>query len=92
MVEWRTKSCQSFMLGLTLILLDSAVSTIGISVSTSVRDCAAASESSFFDASIGPAIVHRKEPGFCALSGAWQPRGSADRTSAGRAGGQFARR
>ena len=23
----------------------------------------------FFDASIGPAIVHRKEPGFCALSG-----------------------
>ena len=37
MVEWRTKSCQSFMLGLTAILLDSAVSTIGISVSTSVR-------------------------------------------------------
>jgi hypothetical protein len=37
MIEWRTRSCQSFMLGLTLILLDSAVSRIGISVSTSVR-------------------------------------------------------
>jgi hypothetical protein len=43
-------------------------------------------------ASADPAIVHRKERGFCALSGAGQPRGSADRPSAGRAGGRCARR